>query len=1075
MKVLDALRRIRKSAPSDDRYWYSRFATSVIFVILTVAIAGAYIAFKVPISVFPQTDFPRVVIGVDNGVMPIDQMMVTITRPIEEAVNSVPGLVSERSITSRGGAEIDLFFDWNTNMIEALQMVDSAMGKMRSELPPSAAITTNRLTFANFPIIGYSLTSDTVPQTELWEIATYDLKPRLNRLLGVATVLVQGGQVPEFHIIPSPAKLLATNITVNDLLNAIGNTNLIDSPGLMPEDHQLYLTLVTGQVRDPAQLGNIVVKMTPGGVPVHIGDVATVERGVKPMYTIVTSNGKPAVLLSITRQPDANTVQVANEVHQEIASIRQALPPGVKLTPFYDQSEIVNESIKSVRDAILVGIALASLIIVVFLRDWGTSFVAATVIPITVVVTCVFIKVLGMSFNLMTLGGMAAAVGLVIDDAIVVVENVALHRQVGQGRLEAIRSALSEIIVPLIGSTITPIVVFVPLIGISGVTGLFFRALAITVSVSLATSLVLALTWTPALSQYFIRGPKRQTEDVDEASGTSIAPSTRDYLTERIVTPKPALELSREELEHAEEAALSGSLRRLLDGYEGALRFAFRRPRWIAGFALALVIGSYFSYQALGSDLLPPMDEGGFILDYWTPAGSSLAETNRVIEHIEHMIRAIPEVEGSSRRTGLELGLATVTEANRGDIAVKLKQNRGRSTEQVVDQLRAQIAREEPGVNVEFVEVLQDMIGDLSNEPEDVFIKLFDNDPAKLQQWAPKVADAIAKVPGVVDLKNGIDNTISGPATVFTVDPMVAMRAGFTPEEVAGDATAVLEGEPSPNPVVANDRAYTIRVRFPEQHRSSLDAMKNTLLVSGTGHTATLGSLAKIQQFPGQTEILRENMQRLVTVTARLEGTDLGSAMAAVQKTVTSMNLPGEIRVVYGGQYEQQRQSFHDLLLVLALAIVLVFIVLLFEFRTFAAPVAILCSALLSTAGVFLALLITGMTFNISSFMGLIMVIGIVAKNGILLLDAYQKYRAEGMMAREAMVRAGRRRLRPILMTALAAAAGFLPLALALGAGSQMLQPLAIAVIGGIAISMVLSLIITPAVHYYLSGDRTIA
>ncbi len=1077
MPAFDALLRIPKSAPSAENYWYSRFATSVIFVILTVAIAGAYIAFKVPISVFPQTDFPRVVIGVDNGVMPIDQMMVTITRPIEEAVNSVPGLVSERSITSRGEAEIDLFFDWNTNMIEALQMVDSAMGKMRSELPPSAAITTNRLTFANFPIIGYSLTSDTVPQTQLWELATYDLKPRLNRLLGVATVLVQGGQIPEFHIIASPAKLLAANVTVDDLLNAIGKTNLIDSPGLMPEDHQLYLTLVTGQARDPAQLEKIVVKVTQGGVPVHIGDVATVERGVKPVYTAVTSNGKPAVLLSITRQPDANTVQVANEVHQEIAKLRQTLPPGVKLTPFYDQSEIVNESIKSVRDAILIGIALASLIIVLFLRDWGTSLVAATVIPITVLVSCIFIKVLGMSFNLMTLGGMAAAVGLVIDDAIVVVENVALHREVGQGRLEAIRSALSEITVPLIGSTITPIVVFVPLIGISGVTGLFFRALAITVSVSLAASLVLALTWTPTLSQFFIRGPRHDAERRrEQTSETSNRPGARnDVSQQRTTTYGPTRELSREDLEHAEEAALSGSLRRILDGYEKALRFAFERPQWIAGFALVLVIGSYFCYQALGSDLLPPIDEGGFILDYWTPAGSSLAETNRVIEHIERMIGAIPEVEGSSRRTGLELGLAAVTEANRGDIAVKLKQNRRRSTEEVVNQLRAEIAREEPGITVEFVEVLQDMIGDLSNEPEDVFIKLFNNDPAKLQEWAPKVADAIAKVSGIVDLKNGIDNTISGPATVFTVNPMVAMRAGFTAQEVAADATAVLEGKPSPNPVVANDRAYTIRIRFPEQDRSSLDAMKNTLLVSGTGRTATLGSLANIQKLPGQTEIRRENMQRLVTVTARLEGTDLGSAMAAVQKTVTAINIPSDIRVVYGGQYEQQQQSFHDLLLVLALAIVLVFIVLLFEFRTFAAPVAILCSALLSTAGVFLALLITGMTFNISSFMGLIMVIGIVAKNGILLLDAYQKYRAEGMTAKEAMVKAGRRRLRPILMTALAAAAGFLPLALALGAGSQMLQPLAIAVIGGIAISMLLSLIITPAVHHYLSGARVVA
>ncbi|HEX6881491.1 MAG TPA: efflux RND transporter permease subunit, partial [Terriglobales bacterium] len=839
--------------------------------------------------------------------------------------------------------------------------------------------------------------------------------------------------------------------------------------GLLPENHQLYLTLVTAQVHDPAQLGNIVVKVTPGGIPVHVGDVATVERSVKPVYTIVTSNGKPAVLLSITRQPNANTVQVANEVHQEIASIRQALPPGVKLTPFYDQSEIVNESITSVRDAILIGIILASLIIVFFLRDWGTSFVAATVIPITVVVSCVFIKEFGMSFNLMTLGGMAAAVGLVIDDAIVVVENVALHREAGQGRLDSIRSALSEITVPLIGSTITPIVVFVPLIGISGVTGLFFRALAITVSVSLAASLLLAVTWTPTLSQFFIRTPRHSSRH-NEISDTTASAESQDDVpdhTKRSNGRNP--ELSREELEQAEEAALSASLRRILDRYEKALRFAFDRPWWIAGLAAVLVVGSYFCYHLLGSDLLPPMDEGGFIVDYWAPAGSSLAETNRMLQHIEQMIRAIPEVEGASRRTGLELGLATVTEANRGDIAVKLKQKRSRSTEQVVEQLRAQIAREEPGITVEFVEVLQDMIGDLSNEPEDVFIKLFNNDPAKLQEWAPKVADAIAKVPGVVDLKNGIDNTISGPATTFTVDPMVAMRAGFTPEEVAVDATAVLEGEPSPNPVVANDRAYAIRVRFPEQDRSSLEAMKNTMLVSATGHTATLGSLAAVQQLPGQTEIRRENMQRLVTVTARLEGTDLGSAMRAVQKTVASMNLPSDMRVVYGGQYEQQQQSFHDLLLVLALAIVLVFIVLLFEFRTFAAPVAILCSALLSTAGVLFALLITGMTFNISSFMGLIMVIGIVAKNGILLLDANQKYRKEGFSPREAMVKAGRRRMRPIMMTALAAAAGFLPLALALGAGSEMLQPLAIAVIGGIAISMVLSLIITPAVHYYLS------
>jgi CzcA family heavy metal efflux pump len=1045
MQVHSFLHRLRTSRPGDDRYWYSRFAKSIIFLTLVVAIVGAYVGLTIPISVFPQTDFPRVVIGIDNGVMPIDQMLVTITRPVEESVNSVPGLQSVRSITSRGEAEIDLFFDWHVNMIEALQQVDGALSRVRSELPSTAIIDTHRLTFASFPIIGYSLTSDTVPQTQLWEMATYDLKPRLNRLNGVATVVVQGGQQPEFHITPGPAKLLSAGVTVNDLLDAVRRTNLIDSPGLLEQNHQLYLTLVTGQVRDPEQLAKIVVKVTPAGVPVHIGDVATVERGVKPLYTVVTANGKPAVLLNVTRQPDTNTVDVADAVHAEVARIQQSLPPGIRLQPFYDQSEIVTESIKSVRDAILIGIALASLIMVLFLRDWGTSIVAVMVIPVTVVVTFIALKLLGQSFNLMTLGGLAAAVGLVIDDAIVVVENVALHREAGQDRLEAIRSALHEITVPLVGSTITPIVVFLPLIAITGVTGLFFRALAVTVSVSLLTSLILALTWTPTLSQYFI--------------GTHAA-----------TTPTQAL--NEEQLESAEESVLSGHFQRLLDFYERCLRFTLGRPRWIALFSAALIVASFFCYRALGTDLLPPMDEGGFILDYLTPAGTSLTETNRMLSHVEQMIRDVPEVQGYSRRTGLELGLAAVTEANRGDIAVKLKRDRTRSTEEVVSELRARIAREEPGMEVEFVEVLQDMIGDLSNEPEDVFIKLFSSDGAQLREWAPKVAEAISSIPGIVDLRNGIENTVSGPATVFTVDPLVAARAGFTPDEVATDATALLEGDPAATPVIANDRAYTVRVRFPEANRLSLDAMKNTLLISGNGRTATLGSLAAIAELPGQTEIRRENLQRLVSVTARLEGRDLGSAIAAVQKAVSDLNVPSSIRVQYGGKYEEQQKSFHDLLTVLLLAIVLVFIVLLFEFRTFAAPLAILSSALLSTGGVFLALLVTATSFNIASFMGLIMVIGIVAKNGILLLDADQKFRSEGMPARDAMIHAGRRRLRPIAMTALAAAAGMLPLALALGAGSQMLQPLAIAVIGGIAISMVLSLIITPAVHYYLSHSE---
>jgi CzcA family heavy metal efflux pump len=1042
------LKQIRIPSNEGEKYWFSRYGKSIISLVLILITAGIYLALTIPIAIFPTTNFPRVLIGVDNGVMPIDQMMVTITRPIEESVNSVPGLQEVRSITSRGSAEIDLFFDWNVDMVTTLQLVDAALANVRTTLPPTATIQTHRLTFASFPIIGYSLTSDTVPQTQLWTMATYDLKPRLNRLDGVATVLVQGGQEPEFHITPDPAKLLAAGVTVTDILEAVRRTNFIDSPGLLEQNHQLYLGLVDAQVHDPEQLGQVVVKYTQAGMPVKVTDVAKVAPGVKPVYTIVTANGKPAVLLSVNRQPDGNTVAVANEVHAEVERIRQSLPPGIHLEPFYDQSGLVVDSIHSVRDAILIGVVLASLIMVVFLRDWGTSVIAVLVIPATVLITFIALKMLNESFNLMTLGGLAAAVGLVIDDAIVVVENIALHRDAGQGRLEAIQSALGEITVPLIGSTITPIVVFLPLIAIAGVTGVFFRALAITVGVSLLTSLALALTWTPTLSQYFIRGSHAeapQRSDLDD----------------------------KQKLMAAEEASLTGRFRRVVDFYEHWLRFGLERPKWIAAFAVIVIAVSVAAYLSLGTDLLPEMDEGGFIVDYFSPAGASLQETDRMVSHVEQLLSEIPEVESTSRRTGLELGLAAVTEANRGDIAVKLKSKRSRDSEEIISELRTKVEQQEPGLDVEYVKVLQDMIGDLSNAPEPVQIKLFSPDAALLAEWAPKVGEEIKKINGVVDVLDGIENTISGPATVFHVNPTITARAGFTAEEVSVDAAAVLEGEPATTPVIAHDIPYTIRVRYPESNRTSLEAMSNTLLNSSSGHTATLGALAEIKELPGQTEIRRENLQRDVAVTARLEGRDLGSSITAVQKVVDGLHLPSSIRVVYGGTYAEQQQSFHDLLLVLVLAIVLVFVVLLFEFRTLAAPVAILSSAILSTSGVFLALLITRTTFNIASFMGLIMVIGIVAKNGILLLDADEKFRALGYSARDAMIQAGRRRLRPILMTALAAAAGMLPLALALGAGSQMLQPLAIAVIGGITISMVLSLIITPAVHYYLSHSET--
>jgi CzcA family heavy metal efflux pump len=1034
------------STGDEKSFWLTRTAKPIFFFLIVLTIAGIYAAFQVPISVFPDTNFPRVVIGVDNGVMPVEQMQVTITRPIEDAVNSVPGLVTVRSTTSRGSAEVSLFFDWSVDMFRTLQLTDSALAKIQSSLPSTAKITTNRLTFATFPILGYALIADdrgpnTVSPTALWQIATYDLKPPLNRVTGVSTVVVQGGKVPEFHIVPDPARLQTAGITVLDLVNAVQTSNIIDSPGLYEADHQLILGLVGAQAHDVESLGRLVVKTTAAGVPIRISDVATLGPATLPVYTAVDANGIPSVLLNITRQPTSNTVAVAAAVDVEIAQLSKTLPPGVHLTPFYDQSELVRESIASVRDAILIGLLLACVILFLFLHDWTSSLIAGMVIPVTVAVTILFLWIIGQSFNLMTLGGLAAAIGLVIDDAIVVVENIVVHRDRGQSRVDAVRTALQEITIPLIGSTVTPVVVFLPLIAVTGVTGSFFRALAVTMTAALLTSLLLALTFTPALSLSLLRQR-----------------SERSPL-------KPSAE--RADGDHHENGPF---MRRVLSLHNRVLNWTIRRSWALAAIAAVLIAVGYFAYSALGSNLLPEMDEGSFILDYIMPAGSSLATTNKALDRVEKILRDTPEVSITTRRTGLQLGLAAVTEANTGDISVRLKTKRSRAIDEIISDVREKIKERDPELDVEFVQVLEDMINDLSNSPEPIQIKLFSNDVALLHDLGPKVQAAISAIPGVVDTQNGVDNTLSGPATTFQADPDLVSRLGFTVQEVAEDATSLLDGLPSTDPVIVAGRPYTVRVRLSDEHRSSLSAIQNTVFNSATGHTATLGALAEIIELPPQNEIRRENLEQVVLVSGRLEGSNLGGAMVEVKNAVAKLNLPASVRVEYGGTYEEQQKSFRELVQVLILALALVFGVLLAEFRNFSAPIAILTSSVLSMAGVVLALLITRTDFNVASFMGLIMVIGIVAKNGILLLDADERARAEGAEAFDAMMHAAQRRLRPIVMTATAAMCGMLPLAFALGAGSQMLQPLAIAVIGGLLISVVLSLIVTPAMYYHLTS-----
>src|ERR1700747_2010544 len=733
-----------------SHYWFARHSKSILFVVIVLAIVGVYEAFSIPIAVFPSTNFPRIIIGVDNGVMPIDQMEVTITRPIEEAVNSVPGLEDVRSVTSRGSAEVNLFFNWNVDMAQTLLLVNSAVARVQGTLPATAQIETHRLDFASFPILGYSLTSEKLPQTQLWELATYELKPRLNRLNGVATVVVQGGQQPEFQILPDTAVMLRSRVTVQDILDAVNRTNLIDSPGLLTRNHQLFLALVTAQVKTPEEIGDIVIKSV-NAVPVRIRDIGTVMPSTKPVYTVVTANGKPAVLLSINRQPDSNTVQVANEVHQEIEKLRSTIPAGIELRVFYDQSNIVNESIGSVRDAIIIGLFLSGLIIWLFLRDVGTAVMAGLVVPVTICITFIALKIMGQSFNMMTLGGLAAAGGLVIDDAIVVVENIVLHRDGGEGPLEATSKALKELTIPLIGSTLTPIVVFLPLISITGVTGSFFRALAVAMSISLLTSLVLALGWTTNLGTLVIRRTKAPKNSQKTPATAGVETAQADEMRRMIA---------------AEEESLRGGVfERILAIYERWMRRALRHPAWLAALCIVLVVLACVCYINLGSDLLPAMDEGGFVLDYVMPPGSSLQETNRVLNHVERIIRETPEVESTSRRTGLQLGIFPVTEPNTGDFTVKLKDQRKRGIDDITSDVRDKIKKSEPVLDVEFVQLLQDMIGDLSGgAPEPIVVNMFSDDPDLLKTGAPQLADKLMNVDiggkkPVVDIEDGIENT----------------------------------------------------------------------------------------------------------------------------------------------------------------------------------------------------------------------------------------------------------------------------------------------------------------------------
>jgi CzcA family heavy metal efflux pump len=983
--------------------------------------AGFWAIFILPSNIYPELNFPRVEILVHASDLSPETMLLTVTRPLEEASSSVLGVRRVRSRTIRGAAEISVLFKPDMDMQLALQLVQGRVAETRSSLPPNTDLLVSRVTPAVFPVLSLILNGD-VPGADLHDIASFILRPLFSRVPGVGQIEVQSTDTREVSVIVDPQKLLAHRLSLVDVADRLRATNQVQSVGRLQKDYLQYLVLTTSQFQNLDQVRDAVIAVEGASV-LHLRDVAEVRDGVEDRTILVTGNGRPAALINISRQIGSNILQLAAQVKDAAAHLGAAIPETLHISVVYDLAEFVESSVASVRDAILIGAALSVLILFVFLREARTTLIAAISLPLSVIGTFFFLYAAGGTLNLMTLGGLAIAIGLIIDNAVVVIENIYRHLGLGEPAAPAAEDGTRELMGPVVGSTATTLVVFLPLGLLAGVVGEFFRALCLTLGVSVLLSLIFAVTLIPLLAERFL------TARVHKASADSFI--------------EPVLHI-----------------------YERAVRWALRR-RWIvAGATLALVVFGVFLYIHLKTGFLPEMDEGGFVLDYRTQPGTSLAETDRIVRGIEERVAKIPEVASFSRRTGAELGFF-VTEQNRGDILVKMKprSQRSRSTQETISDLRAQIEQNISGIQVEFVQILQDMIGDLEGSPEPVEVKLFGDNMNVLEQTAGQLGPLVEKIPGIVDFKAVARGN---PEIVFTVDPARAGRVGLTVDQVSQQVSAGLLGLAQTSLRQA-DRLIGIRVRFPDRFRFDYAMIRQFPIVTPGKAVVPLESLAEIGQAQGAAQLSRENQRLMVTLTARLENRDLGSAIADVRRLLTGVRLPPGMTYEIGGQYESQQASFRELLGVMALALAAVFTVIVVQFRGFRAAVIIMTAAPLSLIGVFAMLEITGTPLNVSSFMGIILMIGLVVKNGIILFEyVYRLRKEQGLRLDEALVRAGRIRVRPILMTTLATLFGLLPLALGLGSGAELQKPLALAVIGGLLLSTFITLLVMPVLFTFL-------
>jgi CzcA family heavy metal efflux pump len=995
--------------------------------------AGVWAAFSLPSAIYPELSFSRITVVAEGTSLGARQMLFSVTRPIEEAVSVVPGVTRVTSRAIRGGSETNITFSPKTDMIFALQQVQARVNQVRGDLPQDMDLEVERLAPSLFPILSYNLQGGD-PAT-LYDIARYQIKPLISRVPGVGRVDVQGSNIREVEVIADPARLAAQQMTFDDLATAIRAATAVAAVGRMPANYKQYLIVTTNEAHSADDIANVVV-----GRGLRVRDLATVTLGLQDQTTIIAGDGTPAALINITRQLGGNTLNIVDSVAAIAATVRKTLPSGVVFKPVYDQGALVRDAVKSVRDAMLVGAILAVIVLLLFLRHGRITAISASSIPLTMCITVYVMSLVGQTFNLMTLGAMAIAIGIVIDDAVVITENIVRHLAMQPDRTIAVRDAVQELIWPVTSSTITTVVVFLPLGLLTGVEGQFFHALSITLTIAVLISLIIALTIIPLLAEQFL-----QAEDADSGKKGEI-------------TGKGPL------------SRIARGIDALSDQYERALGAVLRNARVVIPVGVLLVIAGIFAQRTVETGFLPEIDEGAFVFDYFTPGGTALSETNRLVHAAEIILLAEPEITGTSRRTGAELGLFATLQ-NRGDMNVRLKpeSERDRSTAEVIDEVRKKVEGTLPRLRVEFVQILSDVINDLAGAARPVEIKLFGPDMGTLEAYGKELGAKFEKIEGLEDVYNG--NAEPSAELSMTINTAEANRAGLTPDQVAASVSGALLGTPA-GEVRLEDRTIGVRVRAPDSVRMSPAQLGALPVLSPANKAAVpLSTLATFHPVDTRSELLRENQQQMIAVTADLSTRSLGSVMADVKEVLAATPPPRGVRLEIGGQYAGQQAAFKALILVLGLAAASVIAVMVIQFQSFVEPLVILLAAPLSFVGGLTLLIVTGTPLNVSSFMGLILLVGLIVKNGIILLDFTRHRMMEGGLTLEPAIReAARVRLRPILMTTLCTLFGLFPLALGLGAGSDMQRPLALAVIGGLALSTPITLFLVPTLLVAIRG-----